>query len=124
MFIFLVFTTEIRDQLKALASNLAASDAALKAYVDGDIKAVNDAVKAFAENNADLFDEEEIVEEETKEENTVTEFNKYAVSTNSVVYEKFENGTTFILNFNNYAIKVFFNGAYYTVGAYGYIVIA
>ena len=119
-----VFTAEIRDQLKALASNLAASDAALKAYVDGDIKAVNDAVKAFAENNADLFEKEEIVEEETKEENTVTEFNKYAVSVNSVVYEKFENGTTFILNFNNYAIKVFFNGAYYTVGAYGYIVIA
>jgi hypothetical protein len=119
-----VFTAEIRDQLKALLANLAASDAALKAYVDGDIKAVNDAVKAFAENNADLFEKEEIVEEETKEENTVTEFNKYAVSTNSVVYEKFENGTTFILNFNNYAIKVFFNGAYYTVGAYGYIVIA
>ena len=119
-----VFTAEIRDQLKALVTTLAASNDALKAYVDGDIKALNDAVKAFAENNPDLFEEEEVVEEESKEETTTTEFNKYAVSTNSVVYEKFENGTTFVLNFNNYSIKVFVDGAYYTVGAYGYIVIA
>ena len=119
-----VFTTEIRDQLKTLATTLAASDAALKAYIDADIKALNDAVKAFVENNSDLFTDKEIAVEEEKEETTVTEFNKYAVATNSVVYEKFENGTTFILNFNNYAIKVFIDGTYYTVGAYGYIVIA
>ena len=119
-----VFTAEIRDQLKTLATTLAASDTALKAYVDGDIKALNDAVKAFAENNPDLFEKEEVVEEESTEETTATVFNKYAVSKNSVVYEKFENGTTFVLNFNNYSIKVFVDGTYYTVGAYGYIVIA
>ena len=119
-----VFTAEIRDQLKALVTTLEASNTALKAYVDSEIKVLNDAVKAFAENNSDLFETEEIVEEEVEEEVTETEFNKYAVSINSVVYEKFENGTTFVLNFNNYAIKVFVDGVYYTVSAYGYIVIA
>ena len=51
-------------------------------------------------------------------------FNKYAVVENSVVYEEYENGKKLVLNFNNYAIKVNINGAYYTVDAYGYIIIA
>ena len=33
-------------------------------------------------------------------------------------------GKKLVLNFNNYAIKVKIDGAYYTVDAYGYIIIA
>ena len=69
---------------------------------------------------------DEQTEEETDGDDVQIQsaFNKYSVSENSVVYEEYDNGTAFVLNFNNYAIKVLVNGMYYTVDAYGYIVIA
>jgi hypothetical protein len=64
------------------------------------------------------------VEPEAPEQPEAERFNKYAVVENSVVYEEYENGKKLVLNFNNYAIKVKIDGAYYTVDAYGYIIIA
>jgi hypothetical protein len=76
-------------------------------------------------DNLDLFpEEEEVVEPEAPEQTETERFNKYAVVENSVVYEEYENGKKLVLNFNNYAIKVKIDGAYYTVDAYGYIIIA
>lgn len=49
---------------------------------------------------------------------------KYTSDSNKIVYEVFENGTILLLNFNNYAVSVTLaNGAVYTLGAYGYIVL-
>ncbi len=56
-------------------------------------------------------------------ENEVAGFDKYAAGKNSIAYEIYDNGTAFILNFNNYAVKVELDGTYYTVDAYGFIII-
>lgn len=63
-------------------------------------------------------------EAEKDEEDVATdEYNKYGASKNSIVYERYSNGKEFILNFNNYAVRVEVNGTYYTVEAYGYLII-
>ena len=65
-----------------------------------------------------------VADEEVKDEVKTEQFNKYAVATNSIVYERYSNGKAFILNFNNYAVKVKYAGVSYTIDAYGYIVIS
>ena len=50
-------------------------------------------------------------------------YNKYATADATVVYEEYSNGTAFVLNFNNFAVKVCIDGVYYTVAAYGYIIV-
>ncbi len=59
-----------------------------------------------------------------KEDDNTEKFDKYAAANNSIVYEAYENGTSFILNFNNYAVKVMYNDVYYTVDAYSYVVLS
>jgi hypothetical protein len=119
------FNAEIRAQLKDLNTTLNASYTALNEYAGSKLAVLADAVAKFKADNAELFpEEEEKVESETPEETTTEPFNKYAVVENSVVYEEYENGKKLVLNFNNYAIKVEIDGAYYTVDAYGYIILA
>ncbi|MBR2346998.1 MAG: hypothetical protein IKA68_05290 [Clostridia bacterium] len=119
------FTADIRAELKTLNTALVSSCDALKAYADNELAALADAVAQFKADNEELFpEEEETAEPETPEETEPERFNKYAVVENSVVYEEYENGKKLVLNFNNYAIKVKIDGAYYTVDAYGYIIIA
>ncbi len=48
----------------------------------------------------------------------------YSSDESKIVYEEYENGTKFLLNFNNYTVKVVLNGMSYTIDAYGYIVLA
>ncbi len=48
---------------------------------------------------------------------------KYVAAENMVVYERYSDGTEFILNFNDYRVSVSFGGMTYTVDAYGYIVL-
>ncbi len=121
------FTADIRKELNDLNADLADDCAVLNSYIANEIEALNADVADFAEENADIFETDEEETEDTEDgadENQNVSFNKYAVAVNSVVYEEYENGTAFVLNFNNYAIKVEVNGVYYTVDAYGYIVIA
>lgn len=120
------FTEEIREELKNLNTALATDYATLKALADNEILAISKEVDSFFEANAELFEseEEEKEEEPVVEEPEAEPFNKYAVSENSVVYEEYDNGKKLVLNFNNYAVKVTIDGVAYTVGAYGYIVIA
>ena len=54
---------------------------------------------------------------------SVEAYNKYATAESSIVYEEYSNGTAFVLNFNNFAVKVCLDGVYYTVAAYGYIIV-
>ncbi len=48
---------------------------------------------------------------------------KYISDDNMIVYEKYENGTAFLLNFNDFRVIVNLDGVAYTVDAYGYVVL-
>ncbi len=122
------FPEEI-DQMKANLENadvvkayelLSAEETALvekvnKAYADYKAYYTDDIViKAYnydpnGSNKAD----------DTKDEQA----NKYESDANKIVYVRYENGTAFILNFNNYAVVVTnpYTGITYTVEAYGYV---
>ena len=63
-----------------------------------------------------------IVEEETEEgeeEIPEYEYTKYTDDSGSIVYIEFDNGTFFLLNYNDYAVTVEFNGTTYTLETYG-----
>jgi len=129
------YTENIRTQLKAtldeakqyydilLGYDDIAMEAAKKAY--DDLKAVD------SEIEIDEFEMPEKApveipgdEEDEEEEEIVT--SKYDSDKNKIVYEIYENGTAFLLNFNNYAVSVTLpaNGITYTIEAYGYIVVS
>ncbi|MGM9681625.1 MAG: DUF5696 domain-containing protein [Eubacteriales bacterium] len=42
----------------------------------------------------------------------------------SIVYERYENGIMFILNYNSFSVTVELNGQTYTIGAYGFVKLA
>ena len=50
-------------------------------------------------------------------------YTKYTTDDDSIVHVTYENGTQFILNYNNYAITTILDGETYTVDSYGYVVI-
>lgn len=47
----------------------------------------------------------------------------YTSDDNKIVYVVYENGTAFLLNFNNYKVEVEHDNHYYTLDAYGYIIL-
>ena len=49
---------------------------------------------------------------------------RYQADKNTIVYEVYENGAAFLLNFNDYRVVVELNGMKYTVDAYGYVVLS
>lgn len=50
--------------------------------------------------------------------------NRYQVTPYTIVYEAYDNGTAFLMNFNDYRVSVEWNGRVYTMEAYGYIVLS
>jgi len=56
-----------------------------------------------------------------QEEEQVAGYSKYAAAKNSIAYEIYDSGKAFVLNFNNYAVKIKLGNAYYTIDAYSYI---
>jgi hypothetical protein len=48
---------------------------------------------------------------------------QYRVDDNTVVYQAYENGTEFLMNFNDYKVLVHWKGQLYTIDGYGYIVL-
>ncbi|MCD7944605.1 MAG: DUF5696 domain-containing protein [Clostridia bacterium] len=68
-------------------------------------------------------EETEDPSEEEEETVLVDTTSKYIVDDGSVVLVTYENGRSFILNYNNFQIKVTVNGTEYTIGAYDYEVI-
>ena len=49
---------------------------------------------------------------------------KYQSDDNMIVYVEYDNGISFLLNFNNYTVRTVFNGKTYTIQAYGYLVLS
>ncbi len=110
------YPADIIADLDTLRETLRPSYDTLKVSMDAKNAEMKENITPILEKYAEIL----VVEEEEIE---IEEFDKYAAADNSVVYEKYENGTAFILNFNNYVVKVMYEGAYYTVDAYGYVVI-
>jgi hypothetical protein len=111
-------------ELKAMLDNLGTKLVSLGNAAD----TLNFMVKGFADefkaNYPELLPEEKDAEDENNSSvpsTSVEEYNKYAATSTSIVYEQYSNGKTFILNFNNFAVKVTVNGVSYTISAYGYI---
>lgn len=53
-----------------------------------------------------------------------TTISRYEVTPYTIVYQEYENGTAFLMNFNDYRVIVKLNGRTYTLEAYGYIVLS
>ena len=64
-----------------------------------------------------------VVEETPVKETTGYQYTKYTSDDNQIVLVTYENGTSFILNYNNFAITTVVDGTTYTVDGYGYVVI-
>ena len=64
------------------------------------------------------------VKEEKVDERVELQIKAHDSDEYKIVYEEFDNGTKFLLNFNNYKVMVEYNGTTYTLGAYDYIVLA
>ena len=121
------YTAEIRAELKAMLDefktqlpNFAGAREALNNLLELYEKALTEGYpEVLPEKKDDTVTEEAPATPDT----TVAEdaYNKYAATGTSIVYEQFSNGKTLVLNFNNFAVKVEIDGAYYTVAAYGYI---
>ena len=119
------YTATIRAELAAILADVADDYKALVELVKAISEAEEDAdVAAAEEEYAELLGIGAVEEEAVEKDEAAEEYNKYAAANNSIVYERYSNGKEFILNFNNYAVRVEFHGVVYTVDAYGYIVIS
>ena len=119
------YTAEMRAELKALLDEIGANMDLLK-FISTQVA---EQAKLIADNISTNYPEllpEAAPEEVLPEEDTnvsVDEYDKYEAAEATIVYEQYSNGKTFVLNFNNFAVKVTINGVSYTVAAYGYVVI-
>ena len=64
-----------------------------------------------------------VEEKKTEVAKPVPNTQKYESDSYTIVHEVFEDGTEFLLNFNNYRIIVEVNGKYYDIDKYGYVVL-
>ena len=64
-----------------------------------------------------------VVEEKPVKETEGYQYTKYTSDDNSIVLVTYENGTSFILNYNNFDITTVVGGETYTVSGYGYVAI-
>ncbi|MBE6632271.1 MAG: hypothetical protein E7623_06170 [Ruminococcaceae bacterium] len=113
------YPTEIITELEGILTDFADEYAALEAYVSAKNKEVSENLVDMENTYKDIL----ISTEDTENSESSSGFDKYAAAKNSIVFEKYSNEKGFILNFNNYAVKVYVGGTYYTIGAYDYIVI-
>ncbi len=137
------FPDELIEELQAVIdTEFTSTIEGLDAYIDvtasPKAQAAEIAAKAkeFAEN---IYNEVKDIEglevepyevilniEEEKEENKPAAdapVSKYKSDEKMIVLVTYENGTSFILNFNNYDITTVVDGVKYTISAYGYIVL-
>jgi chromosome segregation ATPase len=120
------YTAEIRAELKAMLDELETQIPNCEAATN-ELKTMLATLEGtFTEHYPELLPEkkdDDVTEEPVAPDVTVDadDYNKYVAAETTIVYEQFSNGTAFILNFNNFAVKVEIDGVYYTVAAYGYL---
>ena len=107
------------NAVKATYEALKAKETALTAKFDA-------ACDAFmTKYEGQTVDKYTYADDEAEEEQdvAVSTDSKYTSDANKIAYVKYENGTAFILNFNNYAVVVtdYNTGIVYTLEAYGYV---
>ncbi len=91
---------------------------------------IDEMLKQIEKDNAELLGIDPEAEEKTEEDKAETEtaqtkaYNKYEAQKNSIVLEKYSNGKTLLLNFNDYAVKVKVGEDYYRVDGYGYLILS
>ena len=83
------------------------------AAVDGELEGINNYEVPVATDT--------VVEETAKTEKVAA--NKYASDDDRIAYVEYENGTAFLLNFNDYAVRTELNGTIYKINAYDYLVV-
>ena len=113
----------------AAAAKVNAEIAADYAVWVAQIERVQGENKTFEAETFELPEEYTYVIEEPAPKVDVNDYKKvelpvYASDDNKIVYEVYENGTAFLLNFNNYKVMVELNGSTYTLEAYGYIILS
>lgn len=131
---------EYIEFIKAYGEYPAELVAELQAIVDSatarynEVMATAESVKATAEGAYEKVKDVEglevvpyevvlnIVETPKVEEKEEEVKSKYASDNNMIAVVTYENGKTFILNFNNYSVTTEYNGVIYTISAYGYVV--
>jgi len=119
-------TAKIADVAEALRTQNAGFEtkiAELKTRIEAKgytVAAYNNASAAYTEG---FFDKITHVNRAPQAESLQIS-SQYRVDDNSVVYQVYENGTAFLLNFNDYKVVVHFQGATYTINGYGYVVLS
>lgn len=139
---------ELISKINAIDVNIVYTNNNITAFVDS-IKAEIEGIRAnlntyvtdltaeggLLENNTskhavitDEYSYEIKVEESESNSDVKIETPTYESDDNKIVYVTYENGTAFLLNFNNYKVNVAVedgngNKTYYTLGAYGYIIL-
>ena len=62
-----------------------------------------------------------VIEEKPTKENEGYQYTKYTSDDNSIVRVTYENGASFVLNYNNFDITTVVDGVTYKVDGYGYV---
>lgn len=134
-----VFAADYLQKLQTIVTDLEGTYNTVKGYVDeqnadsviAKAKKVGTDVSAWLgidefAYTAPTFSVEnfdQVPEDVVSGDSAVTNSNKYVATENTIVYERYSNGTEFIMNFNDYRVSVTFNNMTYTVDAYGYIIL-
>ncbi len=134
-----VFTPTYLQKLQATVDGLAEAYNTVKSYVDeqnatsviAKAKTVGEDVSAWLmidgyTYKVPTFSDELFIQvpETSVTVGTTANSDKYVATENTIVYERYSNGTQFIMNFNNYRVSVSVGDMTYTVDAYGYIVLS
>ena len=123
------YTPEMLTKLKNILDDIKAQETVFAfgtALLEGMRSGVEEMYVKYPEiapEKSEDGDTNEGVEGEKTPAPTATAYNKYEAAATSIVYEEYSNGKAFVLNFNNFSVKVNVNGVSYTVAPYGYIVI-
>lgn len=106
---------------KAAEAAAAADEEARKAVIAG-LREQYEAGAIGAGQTIDIsgYEAPEIETEEVTDE---YQYTKYTSDDNQIVLVTYDNGTSFILNYNDFAITTVVDGTTYTVDGYGYVVI-
>ena len=123
------FSAEFLAEIESTISDVKKSyEEALK-WKTAILKTTDDAyesIKDLAELKPQPFEyttEDKNTSDDEVVEETVEVFDKYAADENQIALVTYDNGITFILNFNNYTVTSVVDNETHTIPAYGYVML-